>query len=143
MSSKGRMQSKISLKENGVIYFNSKDNSITFCRFFSNLGDSLLQKLPRPKNKCGIKTIEEYCKHIRSEFEDFVLRNIDITTVEKILENLDVAKASGTDQISVKFLKNSAPVIAIHLAIIINVSIKLDNFPSKCKIAEIKRLFKK
>ena len=62
MSSKGGKQSKISLKENGVVAFNSKDNINTFCRFFSNLADSLLQKLPHLKNKFGIKTIDEYYK---------------------------------------------------------------------------------
>ena len=95
------------------------------------LAYSLLQKLPHPKNKFGIKTIEEYYKHIRSECEDFVLCNVDVTTGDKISENLDVAKASGIDQISAKFLKDGAPVIAIHLANIINVLIKLDTFLSK------------
>ena len=60
-----------------------------------------------------------------------------------IYKNLDVAKASGIDQIYAKFLKDGAPVIAIYLSNIINVSIKLDTFPSKCKIAKIKSLFKK
>ena len=53
-----------------------------------------------------------------------------------------VAKASGIDQISAKFLKDAAPVIVIHVASIINLSIKLDTFPSKCKIEKIKYLFK-
>lgn len=35
--------------------------------------------------------------------------------MDKILRNLDVAKTSGIDQISVKFLKDIAPLIAIHL----------------------------
>ena len=60
-----------------------------------------------------------------------------------IYKNLDVAKASGIDQIYAKFLKDGTPVIAIYLSNIINVSIKLDTFPSKCKIAKIKPLFKK
>ena len=106
------MHSKISLKENGVVSFNSKDNANTFCRFFSNLADSLLQKRPRPKDKFGIKTTEEYYKHIRKECEYFVLRNVDVTTVAKILKNLDVAKPSGIGQISAKFLKDGVPVIA-------------------------------
>ena len=38
---------------------------------------------------------------------------------------------------------DDSPVIAIHLAIIINVSTKLDTFPSKYKIVKIKPLFKK
>ena len=71
-----------------------------FCRFFSNLEDSLLLKLPRPKNKFGIKTTREYCKQICNKSEDFVLHNVDITSVEKTLKNLDVAKASGIDKTS-------------------------------------------
>ena len=118
-------------------------NANTFFRFFSKLADSFLQKLPRPESKFGIKTTEEYYKHIRNECEDLVLCNVDVKTVDIILKNLDVAKASGTDQISSKFLKDGSPVIDIHLANIINVLIKLDAFPSKCKIAKIKLLFKK
>ena len=127
------MQSKKSLKENGVVSLNSQDNANTFCRFFSKKGDSLLQTLPHPKNWFGIKTTEEYYKHIRNECENFVLCNVDVTIVDKILKNLDVAKASGTDQISANILKDGAPVIAIHLANLMNVSIKLDTFSSKCK----------
>ena len=142
MPSKGGRQSKISLKENGVVSFNSKENVNSFCRFFSNLADSLLQKLPRPKNKFGIQTTEEYYEQIRNKCEDFVLHNVDVTRSDKILKNLDVAKPSRIDQISAKFLKNGAPVIAIHLANSINMSIKVDTFPSKCKIAKIKPALK-
>ena len=84
-----------------------------------------------------------YYKYVQNEREDFVLCNIDATAVDKILKNLDVAKASGIDQIFSKFIIDGAPIIAIHLANIINVSIKLDTCPSKRKIAKIKLLFKK
>ena len=47
------------------------------------------------------------------------------------------------NQISAKFLKVTAPVIAIHLAKIISLSIKLDIFPSTCNITNIKPLFKR
>ena len=106
MPSKGGRQSKISLKENGVVSFDRKKNANIFCMFFSNLADSLLLKLPHPKNKFGIKTTREYYKETRNNCEDLVLHNVDITSVEKILKNLDVAKASGIDQISARFLKN-------------------------------------
>ena len=58
-----------------------------------------------------------------------------------ILKNLDLVKASGIEQISGKFLKDGTPVIATHVTTIINLSIKLDYSPSKCKIAKIKPLF--
>ena len=40
---------KISLKENGVVSFDPKRNANIFCRFFSNLRDSLLLKPPLQK----------------------------------------------------------------------------------------------
>ena len=64
MPSKGGMQSKISLKENGVVSFDSKKKANIFCKFTSNLADTLLQKLPHPKNQFGIKTRVEYYKQI-------------------------------------------------------------------------------
>ena len=89
-----------------------------------------MQKVPRPKNECGTKTTDEHYKHIRNECEDFVQHNVDVTTVDEIFKNLDVTKALGID-------------IAIYFANIINLSIKLDTFLSKCKIGKIKPLFNK
>ena len=71
------------------------------------------------------------------------MHNVEITSVEKILKNLNVVKATRIDQISPKFLKGDVPVTAIHLFNIINLSIKLHNFPSKWKIAKMRLLFKK
>ena len=114
-----------------------------FCRLFWNLAKSLLQKLSQPKSKFGVRIIEEYYKQIRNKYEDFVLLNVEVTSVEEILKNLDITKAPGIDQISAKSRKDDAPVIAIHLANITNLSIKLDTFPSHHKIAKIKPLFNK
>ena len=66
------------------------------------------------------------------QYEDFVLHYLELTTIDKILKYLDVAKASGADQI---YASDGAPVIVIHLAI--------DLLPSKYKIAKIKPLFEK
>ena len=124
------MQTKITLKENCVVSkfqvssdVVSRDNANTFCRFILNLSDLLLQTPPCPKNKFGIKTTEEHYKQIQNECEDLNLhnvRNVDVTTVNTISTNLDVVKSSGIDKISATFLKDGAPVIAIHLANIIN-----------------------
>ena len=48
------------------------------------------------------KTSEEYYKQIRNEYKDFVLLNVEVVTVEKILKNWDTTKAFGIDQISSK-----------------------------------------
>ena len=72
-------------------------------------------------NKFEIKTTEEDQSQIQNECESFFLQNVEVITVAK-------------------FLKDDAPVIAIHLPNI-NGSIKLDTFFWKCKIAITKPLF--
>ena len=64
MSSEGERQSKILLKENGVVYFNSKGNTITFWL---------------------LRTTEDNYKQIRNEYEGFVLHNIEVTTVDEFM----------------------------------------------------------
>ena len=76
----------------------------------------------------------------RLECVDFVLHNVEVAIVDKILKNRDVA--SGIDQISTKFLKDSAPVIVTHLANIVNLLIKLYAFP-RCKTPKIKHFLEK
>ena len=90
-----------------------------------------MQKLPRSNNRFGIKTTEKCYKQIRNECDNFILDYVDVLTVYKILKNLDVTKPSEIDQISAKFLKDGALVIAVHLVNIVNLPIKLDIFPLK------------
>ena len=74
---------------------------------------------------------------MRNECNNFVLHNVDVTTADKILKNLDVAKAR-IDQIFTKFLNDSDAAIAIHPA---NMSLKLNTFPWKCKIHNHRAIF--
>lgn len=59
---------------------------------------------------------------------EFFLCNVEITSVEKKLKTLNVAKDSTIDWISSKFLKDGALVIVTPLISIINVLIKIDPF---------------
>ena len=77
--------------------------------FFSILADSILQNLPRSKNNAGITTSEDKREQIRNEYEGFVLHNVEVTAVDKVLKKLDVVNTSGIDQISAKFLKDGTP----------------------------------
>ena len=86
--------------------------------------------------------MEEYYKQIRNEFEDFVLPNIEVKSVERNLKNLDVGKVSGIE-ISAKSLKGGAQVTAIYLTNIITLSIKFGSFLSKHMVAKRKPLFHK
>ena len=64
-------------------------------------------------------------------------------TVLKLLQDLDENKAVGLDNLSAKFLKHGATVLAKTISQICNLSIKYSIFQSECKIAKLKPLFKK
>ena len=110
---------------------------IFLCRLFLSLADSVIEKYPRWKKIVEIKTFENYYMQIQNKCEDFVLHIVDLRSVEKILNDLNVAKFFTIDQISAKFLKDGAPRLAIHIANLINFSTKLYTFPLQCKIANI------
>ena len=64
-------------------------------------------------------------------------------TVLKLLQNLDENKAAGLDNLSGKFLKDGATVLVKPISQIFKLSVKYSLFPSDCKIAKLKPLFKK
>ena len=100
-------------------------------RFFSNLPQLLLQH-PCPKNKFGIKPL----KSIISRFgmnERIFFTQCKSQFCWKDFKELRFCHNFRNR--SAKFYKDGAPVIAIYLNNIINLSIKLDTYSLKCKTA--------
>ena len=64
-------------------------------------------------------------------------------TVLKIIQDLDENKAASLYNLSGKFLKDEATVLPKPISQICNISIRYSIFPSDCKIAKLKPLFKK
>ena len=62
--------------------------------------------------------------------------------VSSISKGLTPSKAAGIDNLSGKFLKDGAHVLARPISQLCNLSIKLNSFPRSCKIAKVKLLFK-
>ena len=60
----------------------------------------------------------------------------------KILCDLKTDKAAGIDNIFAKFFKDGAIILAKPISDICNLSIKFSTFPSSCKTAKLKLLFK-
>ena len=60
-----------------------------------------------------------------------------------MLKNVEVTKAAGIDQISGKFLKDGARILAKPISELCNLSMTLGSFLDACKIAKVKPLFKK
>ncbi len=68
---------------------------------------------------------------------NFEFKEVSPDHVQPTLSKLNPAKAKGYDKIPPKVLKIAAPVIANHIASIINNSIRTAKFPSDCKHDEI------
>ena len=73
------------------------------------------------------------------------MSNIDVTLhgIVKLLNCLNVHKASGPDRISTHFLKETADVIAPLLQVTFKVSLNSGEVPSEWKIANITSILKK
>ena len=114
----------------------------TFAKFYSNLAESLLKNLPNSPKKLDMNSVHWYYKKI--ELKDNF--NLTLTTEKKILEVLqciDILKASEIVKTPGRFLKDGANILAKPIAKICNISISSGLFPSDCKIAKLKPLYKK
>ena len=117
-NSKKTGQSKICLKEDGVIQF-------------------------EPPLKFNAKRTKVFYKKLTPNTEKFELLYTMENITKKLLCCLDVSKAPGIDEIPSRFLKDGAEILAKPISDIINLSIKLSTFPDKCKITKLIPLFKK
>ena len=68
---------------------------------------------------------------------------ITIAETRLILENIDVTKASGPDNISGRILKECAKEISPSLTRLFNLSLSLGNVPESWKLANVSPIFKK
>ena len=114
----------------------------TFKSFYSNLAGNLLTKLPRSPNRYTIKFVSDYYKKL-SLSENFKLDSTTEGYLFNILKNVEVTKAASIDQISGKFLKDGAHILAKPISELCNLSMTLGSLPDACKIAQVKPLFKK
>ena len=115
-----------------------------FKNFFCTLADDLLANLPAPSLRFGLNSARQYHKKILKYPESkFIFNFVSAETVLKQLHDLDENKAVDLDNLPGKFLKDGAIVLAKPISPICNLSIKYSIFPSDCKIAKLKPLFKK
>ena len=59
------------------------------------------------------------------------------------MKNVELNKAAGMDNISRRFLKDGADILAIPVTQICTLSIKLSHFANNCKLVKLKPLYKK
>ena len=70
-------------------------------------------------------------------------QTVQSNTISTLLKACNVNKAVGIDDVSGRFLKDGADLLAVPITQICNSSIKLSHFPKDCKLAKLKPLYKK
>ena len=123
--------------------FDNASNVKIFRNFFSNLAKELVKKLPTAPNIFTDTTTAQFYRLHNIDPNSFIFHETNEDYIFKQLTALHPQKASGIDNISGKFLKDGAKILALPISQICNLSIKLSTFPSDCKIAKITPLYKK
>ena len=138
--SKEQSMSNISLKKDRTFLFDYVCE--IFKDFFANLSTNLLKELPKPTNLFGIDSLQKYYSHLNQN-KQFSLQPTTREVILKLLQEINSAEAVGIGNIGGKFLKDGATIFGDHITKLCNLSISLSKFPSECKIAKLKYLYKK
>ena len=124
------------------IVFNDTNNCSFSKSFFSNLVQNLVSKLPPSPNIFIESKVASYYDHITHQDVNFEFSEIS-EKILNILKGLNPSKAAGIVNLSRKFLKDSADILARPISQLCNLPIKLNLLPRSCKIAKFKPFFKK
>ena len=142
LPSKSSNNADICLKENDVLFFEPKETSNIFKRFYENLAQTLVNKLPPAPNIYNATATKAYYDEMNIN-SSFKLEQVAVDTIEKLLEKTNANKAPGLDNLSGIFVKDGAKLLSLPLTQIVNLSIVSSLFPDPCKIAKLITLFKK
>ena len=131
------------LKVNKIVQHDTNLVLGGFKDYYSHLAGNLLEKLPKPPNKFTLNTVFQHYKGI-IQSDSFNLATVSESTILTILKNTKVSQAAGfLDNLSGRFLKDGAKVLAKPTTELCNLSITSGKFPDSCKIAKLKPIHKK
>ena len=108
----------------------------------TTLLETFWKKLHKPPNKSTLNTVFQHYKSI-IQSDSFNLATVSKNTILTILKSTKVSKAAGLDNLSLRFLKDGAKVLAKHTTDLYNLSINSGTFLDSCKIAKPKSVYKK
>ena len=103
-------QSNFCLKQDNKFIFNHPQIADVFKNFFSNFPTSLLNLLPRASNVYNSQTTLNYYEglNITKEFE---FSRVSENTVKDLINDLELNKSPGFDDISSIFLRMGVPLL--------------------------------
>ena len=114
---------------------NPSDIANNFGKFYSTLGESLAQNIPRSK-----VSVNDYLAKIPQNLHSMVLFPTSHHEVDKLIASLP--SSSGHDDISNILLKSLRTSLSYPLTIIMNQSLETGVFPDRMKLAEVIPLYK-
>ena len=112
LPSKAASASKICLKGRNEKVFNDSKNCFIFKSFFSNLAQNLLLKLPPSPNVFTESKFASYYGDIKFKDLNFEFSETSPEKILNILKDLNSSKATGIYNLSGKFLKYGADILA-------------------------------
>ena len=123
-SKKGSL-TKICLEKDSIANFDDKKNANIFRNFYNSLADDLLNNLPPAPMRFGLPSVHQhYEKTLKLPHSDFKFDFVSEDYILKFLKNINENKAAGIDNLSGKFLKDGAAVLAKPISQICNLSVK-------------------
>ena len=117
---------------------NPKDIADQFNKYFV----SVASKIKEPPLASNFDKLKEFCDKKVPANTDFSIPCISQEKVKKYLKNIDITKATGSDNIGARLLKLAAPFISDSLMFICNQSILNSTFPDKWKEGKVRPLYK-
>jgi len=143
LPSKSKSNSKINLIINGELNSKPADIAEHFNSFYSTMAEKLVEKLPKALNKFGNSETEKYYQEKNIQQNNFKFQTVGQAEITEILHNINSSKASGFDNIPGRFLRDGSDIISRQISDIFNLSVLQSKFPSQCKIAKVRPIFKK
>ena len=121
--------SNVCLKVVEDLKFDSFTISELFKKFYSNLANGLVHKLPVTSKKFDIESVKDYyIDMFQLSHNKLNFLQIQPNTTSNLLKPCNVNKAAGIGNVSGKFLKDAADVLGIPIKQICNLSINLYHF---------------
>ena len=144
-SNKSNDNSKVILNIDKNICFEPGKIAQFVNNYFLNVANHLVDKLPLASNIFSTTSplLKQYYTNMNCRPNNFILHPVSEVFINNELNNLNINKSTGYDEIPAKFLKNSSTEIREVITYLIDLSISTNIFPEELKYAKVKPLFKK
>ena len=106
-------------------------------KYFSKVGQQFANNIPDPK-----QSVAMYLRLLQRNHETLFFQPCDKTEVSKLIHKLPNKSSHGYDNISNIMLKCISDELVVPLCMIINQSLKVGQFPTDMKLADVVPLFK-